>query len=96
MKITNDQKSILTVAAVGAAGLFVIGRMVGRSVAGATEKVNPASKENLVYRGVNAVGDVFDNGSTDDSFSVGTWIYDVFHPNENFDNFLPPSSKVAK
>lgn len=43
----------------------------------AARDLNPASSENLVYRGVNAVGGAI---AGDDSWSLGSAIYDWLHP----------------
>lgn len=48
-------------------------------------KLNPANPDNLVYSGVNAVGDKLDDGQDNNSFSLGAWIYDVLHPYDNFE-----------
>lgn len=40
---------------------------------------NPASDQNLIYRGVNAIGGAA-TGSND--FSLGSWLYDVFNTPE--------------
>lgn len=50
--------------------------------------INPASDQNIVYRGVNAVGGAI---SGDDSWSLGSWIYDVFNP-EPTPTPAPPGS----
>lgn len=42
-----------------------------------TETLNPASDKNAAYGGVNAVGAAL---TGDDSFSLGSWLYDVTHP----------------
>lgn len=39
--------------------------------------VNPASDQNLAYRGVNAIGSAI---TGDPSWSLGSWLYDVFNP----------------
>ena len=106
IKLSQTQKNYLTFGAVGVAGLYVLTRLTkeaAKDIATAArdsaeavgETVNPADRRNAVYRAVNAVGDVFDNGSTDDSFSLGGWIYDITHRGE-FDNTLPPSSQVQR
>lgn len=41
-----------------------------------TEDLNPVSDQNLAYRGVNAIGAAI---SGDDSFSLGSWIYEITH-----------------
>jgi len=51
-------------------------KAVGNSVVAAGNAVNPASEKNLIYKGVNAIGDVFDDGGDNDSFSLGSWAYD--------------------
>lgn len=43
------------------------------------DAVNPASPENLAYRGVNGIGAAL---TGEESFTLGGWIYDVTHPNE--------------
>lgn len=49
------------------------------AVKAAAQSVDPTSTENLVYKGVNHVGAAV---SGDQSFSLGSWLYDVTHPNE--------------
>ena len=46
--------------------------------------VNPTSTDNWLYSGINAVGDVIDDGGDNNSFSLGSWLYEVTHPNEGF------------
>lgn len=41
--------------------------------------VNPASRGNFISRGINAVGDVLDDGADDDSFTLGGFIFDITH-----------------
>lgn len=48
-------------------------------------KLNPASTENIIYSGVNAIGDSLDNDRDDASFSLGAWIYDITHPYDGFE-----------
>ena len=45
----------------------------------AGDLINPASTGNFISRGINAVGDVLDDGADDDSFTLGGYIYDVTH-----------------
>lgn len=42
-----------------------------------TKDLNPASDQNLAYRGVNGVGAAV---SGDSSWTLGGWIYDITHP----------------
>lgn len=89
--MTKSQQGYLII---GVVGFFLVGSALRRSGAAAAatvkkaavvvgDSVNPTSGGNLVYRGVNAVGDVLDNGnSSDNSFNLGIAIYDFLHPNE--------------
>lgn len=52
--------------------------------------VNPASDKNLVYTGVNKVGAA---ATGDDSFSLGSWIYDIFHPDEG-KNYVSEDKRI--
>ncbi|MGH1374601.1 MAG: hypothetical protein ACRBBW_21370 [Cellvibrionaceae bacterium] len=61
-------------------GLVVAGVVyAGRKVESAKEKLNPNSPKNLVYSAVNSVGSTL---TTDENFSLGSWIYDKTHPKE--------------
>lgn len=72
--------------AVGVVAAVVLASRAASAVGGfagdVVDAVNPASTENIVYRAINAVGDVYDNGSDDDSFSLGAWLWEVTHPAE--------------
>lgn len=65
------------------AGALALWWFSGRAKAVA-KAVNPVSRENIFYRGVNAVGDVIDDGGSNDSFSLGASIYDLFHDDPEF------------
>lgn len=92
--ITQKQQGYLIMGAAGLAGLVVVGAMMRRTATAAAQtvkkaaavvgdSVNPTSSGNIIYRGVNAVGDVLDNGnSADNSFNLGIWIYDILHPED--------------
>lgn len=66
---------------VGGAVLYWVVSKALDKAAGAAEAtaqaVNPTSDQNLAYRGVNAVGAAV---SGDPSWSLGSWLYDVFNP----------------
>lgn len=66
---------------VGGALLYWVANKVidkATSAAGAVgDAVNPTSDQNLAYRGVNAIGAAV---SGDPSWSLGSWLYDVFNP----------------
>lgn len=72
------------------AGVVVLGVWAGRSAAAAAkdtaggigEAINPTSPDNIFYKGVNAILDIFDDGQDNDSGTLGTKIYDWFHPDE--------------
>lgn len=67
----------------GGGALLALAWLARRQAGAVGAALNPADPENLVYGGVNAVGDVLDNGQDDDSFSLGSWYYDLLHPEEN-------------
>lgn len=51
----------------------------GSQVAGALNYVNPASPNNIINRGVNTVVETVTGRPGE---TLGTWIYDLFHPEE--------------
>lgn len=58
-------------------GVAVLGVWYLKNKAGeAIQAVNPASRDNIVYTNLNRAL------SDDPSFSLGSWVYDVFHPEE--------------
>jgi len=74
-------------AIVAAVALYLVGRKLAGVAGDALDEVkvtaqrigtavNPLSDQNLAYRGVNAAGAAV---SGDKSFSLGSWLYDVFH-----------------
>lgn len=62
------------------------------TVAEITPLINPASNQNLVYQGVNAVGGAVAGRS---DWSLGSWVYDVTHPNENLEHQSSPPPKIT-
>ncbi|MEZ0147788.1 MAG: hypothetical protein AB9Q19_00495 [Candidatus Reddybacter sp.] len=65
---------------------------IGSGINNTLEAFTPTSSENLLHRGINAVGDIIDDGGDNDSFSFGSWIYDFTHQREN-DYFSPVEFK---
>lgn len=67
--------------AVLAAGVIVAGWLVYRQVkkgaAAAANAVNPTNPDNVVNSAVTAVGSAI---SGDQSWSFGSWLYDISHP----------------
>lgn len=82
MKLSTGTKIGLGVfAAVGLIGIYTINR--ASAAAGAVgDAVNPVNPENIFAQGINALGDSLDDGVRNDSFSLGTWLYDITHPFE--------------
>lgn len=90
MKVAPVSADLLIKLALGAVavGLVVYGYRkvsaaagsVGTSIAAVAEDavnaINPASDQNLAYRGVNAIGSAV---TGDNSFSLGSWLYDKFN-----------------
>lgn len=82
--MTDKQFYIAT--AVILVGGYFLGKKAARAAVSAGdaigEAVNPTSENNLIYKGLNAVGDTLDDASDNDSFSLGGWIYDIAYPGE--------------
>jgi len=55
------------------------------AVSSVAESVDPTSGNNIFYGGINAIGDLLDDGQSDDSFSLGGAIYDYFHDDGRVD-----------
>jgi hypothetical protein len=76
---TNHVIGAVVVVAVGWVGYR--GYQQAKAVAGdVVEAVNPASTNNIVYRGVNGVGSAI-SGNKD--FSLGSWIFDIVNSEES-------------
>lgn len=74
--LTNKQAGFLALGAVVAAYVVYANRgQIGRWL-------NPASRENVAYQGVNAVGSEL---SGDDSWTLGGWFYDLTHPYQEYE-----------
>lgn len=60
-------------------GLMVYARRATASVVrdSVIPGITPTNPENWFYRGVNGVGDIFNDGTDNDNWSLGTWLYDV-------------------
>lgn len=76
LKSRPVQYAILGLVAVGIY-IYVKGQVKAGAQAVATAS-NPLSTDNLAYRGVNAVGDVLNDGTQNNDFSLGSWIADYF------------------
>jgi hypothetical protein len=72
---------------------LMFGSRIKRAAAAAAEAVNPVSDQNLAYRGVNAVGAAI---SGRDSFSLGSWIYDLVHDDEHIASNPPRKTEEEK
>ena len=70
----------------GATLVYIVARQFQRKAgdlaAEVGDAVNPLSDRNLAYRATNAVGAAV---SGDPTFSLGSWIYDVLHPEDSIE-----------
>lgn len=82
-------KQILAFGGVAIAGFVVfvivkIGRAAPGAVAAAAGEVggffNPLDQRNAINRGLNAIGDAIDDAEDNESFSIGSFIFDLFNP----------------
>lgn len=101
MKIAPVSADLLIKLALGAAAVGVVyfsykkltgaaGEAFDAATGFASTTLNPASDQNLIYKGVNAVGAAA-TGDTSGGWSLGGWIYDITHP----DPMAPPISSPA-
>lgn len=64
--------------------VLVLGYLAVKKTAETLDKVgeafNPFNSQNIFYRGTNEVGAVI---TGDDSFNLGSWMWDALHPNES-------------
>lgn len=78
--MTNGQFYVLL--AVGAVAAYWLASSASEAVGDAVEAVRPTNPDNIFSRAVNAVGDIFDDGADNDSFSLGSEIYDLIHSDD--------------
>jgi hypothetical protein len=95
MKISGQSQAVLIKFAAVAAAILgavyllkkaggIAGETIGAIADATVTAVNPANPENIVNRGVSAVGSaiVSDTGpgrNADGSWTLGGWLYDVSH-----------------
>lgn len=48
----------------------------------ARRSFDPSSDQNVIYRGVNQIGDIADDGTDNDTFSLGRWLYYWLNPQD--------------
>lgn len=78
----NNILNSRTVAYVATAGVIIgaiywAGRKTAETVADNIEVITPTSPNNFIYRGVNAIGDIFNDGSDNGNFDLGVATYDA-------------------
>lgn len=77
---TRDFRTTLLQAVLIGGVVYLVATLFGKGLRGVGTALNPTSDRNLAYRGVNAVGAAI---SGRDSFSLGSWIYDLTHADAN-------------
>ena len=82
--MTDKQFYIVGAVVLGLA--YVVGKkavaVIDEGVDAVGDALNPTSRTNIFSRGVNAIGDILDDGEDDDSYSLGSHIYDLLHPEQ--------------
>ena len=73
VKLTDNQLLGLGVAALGVAIFVAVKARQAAKELG--EAVNPVNNQNIFSRGVSAVVDVLDDGTRNNSNTLGTWIH---------------------
>jgi hypothetical protein len=81
--IRIDGLMVLTGALVAGGALLYMKRgAIGQGVAAVADKVNPSSTNNIVYQGVNAIGDIAGDGNDNNNFDLGVWLWEITHPEQ--------------
>lgn len=68
-------KQLIIILGVAAFGIWYAKKKAGDVVAA----VNPVNQENIFHTGVNKIGSALSNNP---DFSLGSWVYDIFNPDE--------------
>lgn len=80
MNINQSQLITTILAGVAVAGvLYLVKRGADKAAQVIKEDLNPASDKNIVYGGVNSVGEAV---TGDKDFSLGSWLYEVLNPEQ--------------
>jgi hypothetical protein len=94
--VTEFSKAIAKPAGLVVGGVLAVGLLwwlFGNKLKGAAAAVgtaiNPTSDQNLAYKGVTAVGAAI---SGRDSWSLGSWIYDLTHDDANLASNPKPAT----
>ena len=84
MKMNYEKVAGYTLAGLG---VLLVGRevkkMIAQGASDAAHAINPANHDNIFSQGINALGDALDDSQDNNSFSLGSWLYDITHPNES-------------
>ena len=67
---------VVALSAVAAVTVWYTKKQATQAIDVVGDAINPVSQTNIVNRGVNAVGAVL---SSNDNFTLGGWLYDVFN-----------------
>ena len=85
--MSNEVTKLIGVGVAVGVAVWAITSALGKAADSAVEGaktvgdlINPASTGNVVNRAIGAVGDVFDDGSDNESFTLGGAIFDIFNP----------------
>lgn len=84
MSLARDIGTGAAVAVAGALAVGLLGWFLARkgkaAAAALGEAVNPTDRDNLAYRGVNALGEAL---TGEGGWTLGGWFYDWTHPEES-------------
>lgn len=84
MSLAADIGKGAGIAVAGALAVGLLGWLLARkgkaAAAAVGAAVNPTSRDNLAYRGVNAVGEAV---TGERGWTLGGWLYDWTHPEES-------------
>lgn len=90
----NVNKETVLWGLAGMAGVYFLGKYIvkdasaeiGEAAGRVGQAINPTSNQNIFYRGVNSIGAAL---TGDDNFNLGSWTFDVLHPDAVKDMVQP-------
>lgn len=81
MRIRADRNTLIVLAVLGIGG-YLLYRKAGSVVKDVGAAVLPTNPDNVFAETSSSIADILDNGVQDGSNSLGTYIYEVFNPNQ--------------
>ncbi|MGV2873498.1 hypothetical protein [Colwellia sp. E150_009] len=72
---------VLAIGAVGAVAIYLFNESISNTINNAGQSINPTNQDNIFNQGVLAVGR---NITGNEHWTLGGWIYDITHQDQNY------------